>query len=86
MQPKTVCVKLVRKANLGNYEGIECEVFFSAEIEEGEDFAGCAEFLGFQAKEAIASVLEKETPSMPFVKVKKTFRGKEVINNNQPPF
>jgi hypothetical protein len=72
MKTETVCVKLNRKANLGNYESIDCEVFVSAKADDDESPADVAEYLGFQAKEAISRILEKETFSPPFVNVTKT--------------
>jgi hypothetical protein len=71
MRIETVCVRLSRKVNLGNYESIDCEIFLTAKTDEMEDSAGVAEYLGLQAKTAINNILDGETATPPFVSVTK---------------
>lgn len=78
MQPKTVSISLSRKVNLGNFESIDCQVFMSAEVEEGEDPTGIVVHLGQQAKEAIAELLDKECPQKPFVNTQNYFKNIKV--------
>jgi len=79
MKVTTVSVKIERKYNLGDYEGINASVFLSAELDEDDSVSHSLDSLAQEAKTAIKkAVAESIKARQTQAQLVPTYMGKAI--------